>query len=164
MASTKGRIGNKGMGLYQDHVMGTTAGDTDDSPYDDDVKRPLSDMTKAIKNEHHNKDFAAHFEINDASPAAAKSGPPKKSNLDDHKATKSNWSLYENSPETRAGINIAGNGMGSRKTNEAAFSLFDESPAKKENTSGNKQSTSRGIRTEGDGMGGKKGAGSFWDF
>jgi hypothetical protein len=165
MASTKGRVGNKGQGLYQDHVMGTTAGDKDDSPYDDDVKRPLSDATQAIKNEHHNKDFAAHFDINDASPAASKNAPPKNPNVDNHMATKSNWSLYQNSPETRGGINIAGNGMGSRKTNEAAFSLFDESsPAKKENNNGNKASTSRGIRTEGDGMGGKKGADSFWDF
>jgi hypothetical protein len=153
------------MGLYQDHVMGTTAGDKDDSPYDDDVKRPLSDVTRAIKNEHHNKDFAAHFDMTDASPAAAKNAPPKKPIVDNHAATKSNWSLYQESPETRGGINIAGNGMGSRKTNEAAFSLFEESPEKKENNkNANKGSTSRGIRTEGDGMGGKKGTESFWDF
>lgn len=55
--------------------------------------------------------------------------------------------------------------MGGRKTNEPAFSLFEDSPAKKENTNtSSKQSAARGIRTEGDGMGGKKGADSFWDF
>lgn len=79
-----------------------------------------------------------------------------------HKATKTNWGLYANSPDARDGINIAGNGMGGRKGTEAAWSLFDESPAKKENNG--KYSTSRGITTQGDGMGGKKGTESFWDF
>ncbi|KAH7077007.1 hypothetical protein BKA63DRAFT_511211 [Paraphoma chrysanthemicola] len=165
MQSTKGRIGNKGMGLYQDHVMGTTAGDADDAPYDDDIKRPLSDVTQAIKNENRNKDFGAHWDMTDESPAAAKNSAPKKQVDDNHKATKTNWSLYQNSPDSREGINIAGNGMGGRKGAEAAWSLFDESPGKKENKNGNGQAaTSRGIRTEGDGMGGKKGTESFWDF
>jgi hypothetical protein len=159
--STKGRVGNKGMGLYQDHVTGTKAHDADDTPYDDD-QRPLSDVTHNIKNENRSKDFGAHWDMTDDSPAAAKNTTTKKPLVDDHKATKTNWSLYQNSPETRGGIQIAGNGMGGRKGTEAAWSLFDESPAKKENS--NKQSTSRGIRTEGDGMGGKKGADSFWDF
>ena len=62
-------------------------------------------------------------------------------------------------------VDIAGNGMGGRKTNEPAFSLFaEDSPAKKENNGISKLSSARGIRTEGDGMGGKKGADSFWDF
>ncbi len=69
-----------------------------------------------------------------------------------------NWDLYQDSPENR-GINIAGNGMGGRKGTEPAWSLFEESPVKKENAP--KQG---GIRTTGDGMGGKKNADSFWDF
>jgi hypothetical protein len=97
--------------------------------------------------------------MNDNSPAAAKNGAAKKP-VADHKATKTNWSLYQNSPETRAGINVAGNGMGTRKGTES-FSLFDESPGKSE---GKQQGTSRGITTQGDGMGGKKGKESFWDF
>jgi hypothetical protein len=160
MASSKGRASNKGMGLYQDHVTGTTAGDKDDAPYDDDQK-PLSDVTHNIENKNRSKDFGAHWEMNDNSPAAAKNGAAKKP-VADHKATKTNWSLYQNSPETRAGINVAGNGMGARKGTES-FSLFDESPGKNENSS-NKQGTSRGITTQGDGMGGKKGKESFWDF
>jgi hypothetical protein len=154
--NTKGRVGNKGMGLYQDHVTGTTAGDAGDAPYDDD-KRPLNDITHDTKN----KEFGAQWEINDNSPANTKTGPPKKQ--ESHLATKTNWSLYQQSPDARDGINIAGNGMGGRKGTEAAWSLFEESPARKENAS--KQSaTSRAIKTEGDGMGGKKGAESFWDF
>lgn len=161
VASTKGRAANKGQKLYQDHVTGTTAGDADDAPYDDD-QRPLSDVTHTIKNENRSKDFGAHFEMTDNSPAASKSNPPKKPVVDNHKATKTNWSLYDESPDTRGGINIAGNGMGGRKG--TGFSLFDESPGKKENSNTNKQGTSRGIQTQGDGMGGKKGTESFWDF
>lgn len=157
--SNKGRTANKGMGLYQDHVTGTTAGDKDDAPYDDDVKQPLSDVTMAIKNENRNKDFGAHFAMTDDSPAGAKKPTAVE---DNHKATKTNWSLYNSSPDTRGGINIAGNGMGGRKGTGAAFSLFEESPARKENT--NSKPATRGIKTEGDGMGGKKGADSFWDF
>lgn len=72
---------------------------------------------------------------------------------------KTHWGTHADSPENR-GINIAGNGMGGRKGTEAAWSLFDESPAKKEPTG--KQA---GIKTEGDGMGGRKTADkSFWDF
>ncbi|KAI4631930.1 uncharacterized protein J4E87_002637 [Alternaria ethzedia] len=71
---------------------------------------------------------------------------------------KTHWGTHADSPENR-GINIAGNGMGGRKGTEAAWSLFEESPVKKENNNG------AGIKTEGDGMGGRKGADkSFWDF
>lgn len=173
VASTKGRIGNKGMGLYQDHVTGTTADDADDAPYDDDVhgKGPLTDVTTAMRNGNRNKDFGSHWDMREDSPAAAKKNASAKSAsasaasaAGDHKATKNNWSLYQESPETRAGINIAGNGMGARKGAEAAYSIYDESPAKKENSNSNTNATSRGIRTEGDGMGGKKGQDSFWDF
>lgn len=69
------------------------------------------------------------------------------------------WGTHQDSPENR-GINIAGNGMGGRKGTEAAWSLFEESPVKKENTG-----AYAGIKTEGDGMGGRKTADkSFWDF
>jgi hypothetical protein len=71
---------------------------------------------------------------------------------------KTHWGTHADSPENR-GINIAGNGMGGRKGTEAAWSLFEESPVKKENNNGT------AIKTEGDGMGGRKNADkSFWDF
>lgn len=69
------------------------------------------------------------------------------------------WGAHQDSPENR-GINIAGNGMGSRKGTE--WSLFDESPTKKENSQTAVKNTT--IKTEGDGMGGRKNAESFWDF
>ncbi|EMD94298.1 hypothetical protein COCC4DRAFT_163263 [Bipolaris maydis ATCC 48331] len=114
----KSKLGNKGQGLYDDHVTNTT----DDSP-----------------------------------------GVGKKENIKSSQAVRSSmkthWGMHADSPENR-GINIAGNGMGGRKGTEAAWSLFDESPAKKESTG--KQV---GIKTEGDGMGGRKTADkSFWDF
>jgi hypothetical protein len=144
--------------LYQDHVTGTTAGDADDAPYDDD-KRPLKDVTSTIRNGNRNQDFGSHWDMTDASPAATKNEQVKKPAIADRKA---DWNPYESVADTRGGINIAGNGMGSRKTGEAAFSLFDdEPPVKKENAS---KGSVHSHRTEGDGMGGVKGADSFWDF
>lgn len=165
-ASTKGQGSNKGQGLYQDHVTGTTAGDAGDAPYDDD-KKVLSDVTQnKISNENRQKDFGAQWEINDNSPANSKHAAPKK---DTHKATKTNWGLYQDSPDARGGINIAGNGMGGRKGTE--FSLYDDdspAPAGNESKRYQQQSTTRtegtdtgskkgGINIAGNGMGGKKG-------
>ncbi len=66
-AATKGARGNKGQGLYEDHVTHTT-NDNEDGSAKGDVKRALNDLTTAIRNENRNKDFAAHWEMNDDSP------------------------------------------------------------------------------------------------
>ena len=160
-AATKGARGNKGQGLYEDHVTNTT-NDADDGSVTGDVKRALNDLTTAIKNENRSKDFAPHWQMSDDSPAAAtKNGTANQKPIPEaRKAMTTNWDLYQNSPENR-GINIAGNGMGGRKGGEAAFSLFNESPPKKENAPALGQG---GIRTTGDGMGGRKNAENFWDF
>ncbi|KAH7399247.1 hypothetical protein BKA66DRAFT_406763 [Pyrenochaeta sp. MPI-SDFR-AT-0127] len=157
--TTKGSRGNKGQGLYEDHVTHTTNDDEDNSSKGD-VKRALNDVTTAVKNENRSKDFGAHWEMNDNSPAANKNSGTKQPTRETRKAMNTHWGEYQDSPEGR-GINIAGNGMGGRKTNEPAWSLFDESPAKKENAP---NTSHNGIRTTGDGMGGRKNADSFWDF
>lgn len=159
VAPTKGSRGNKGQGLYEDHVTNTT-NDEDDSSAKGDVKRALNDVTTAVKNENRSKDFGAHWEMNDNSPALNKNGGAKLPSRETRKAMNTHWGEYQDSPEGR-GINIAGNGMGGRKTNEPAWSLFDESPAKKENAPNGSHA---GIKTTGDGMGGRKNADSFWDF
>lgn len=158
-ASTKGARGNKGQGLYEDHVTNTT-NDEDDGHATGDVKRALNDVTTAVKNENRSKDFGSHWEMDDNSPAPDKNDAKQKQKQDSNtrKAMTTNWDHYANSPEGR-GINIAGNGMGGRKGPEAAFSLFDEEPEKKENAP-----TQSKIKTTGDGMGGRKNAESFWDF
>jgi hypothetical protein len=98
------------------------------------------------KNPNRSKDFGAHWEMNDNSPAAAKNKENKKPD-----ATENGYK-----------INIAGNGMGGRKGTEA-LSLFDEAPEEPVNSRRIGHHT--GIQTTGDGMGGRKGADkSFWDF
>jgi site-specific DNA-cytosine methylase len=138
--------------LYEDHIANTTD-DAEDGAAKGNDMRPLSDVTTAVKNKSHSKNFGSQFEINDNSPDAEKKTMPShetRSSMNTH------WGTHQDSPGGR-GINIAGNGMGSRKGTE--WSLFDEEPAKKEN-----KHTGARI-TEGDGMGGRKtGEKSFWDF
>jgi hypothetical protein len=155
-APTKGGRSNKGQGLYEDHVTDTTD-DTEDGAATGDVKRPLNDVTAATKNKNRSKDFVgSQFAMTDNSPGNGKTVPSHetRSSMNTH------WGTHQDSPEGGRGINIAGNGMGSRKGTE--WSLFEESPAKKEN---NNTGARTGIKTEGDGMGGRKTADkSFWDF
>lgn len=155
---TKGRIGNKGQGLYEDHVTNTTD-DALDGAAQGDSKRALNDVTRTVKNKNRSKDFGAHWEMNDNSPREGKNGS-KQPDHEERSHMKTHWGTHQDSPEAR-GINIAGNGMGGRKGTE--FSLFDESPAKKENTKAGARTTT-GMNTQGDGMGGRKNAESFWDF
>jgi hypothetical protein len=146
---TKGGLGNKGMGLYKDHVLGSASDDEDVTPKGD-TKRALNDVSFHTKNENRKKDFGSSFEMKDDSPAHDKT---YKENVPEikKKATATNWSHYENSPESR-GINIAGNGMGGRKGTE--FSLYDDDT----------NAAQTGIKSMGNGMGGRKGTGFDWDF
>lgn len=143
------------MGLYQDHVLHYDD-DAEDQSAKGDVKRAPGDITTHPKNDIRKKDFDPHWEMNDNSPAH--SGPTSKLTSNQGKVLKSldaNWG-HEPSPKSR-GINIAGNGMGGRKGTEASWSLYDESPEKKENVN-------KGIKTAGNGMGGRKTGGFDWDF
>ena len=66
--ASKGRLQNKGMGLYNDHVLGSTS-DDEDGAAKGDVKRHADDVSTHVKGENRQKDFAAHWEIKDDSPA-----------------------------------------------------------------------------------------------
>jgi hypothetical protein len=122
------------------------------------VQRALNDVTIAVKNKNRSKDFGSQWEMTDNSPGV-KNGSSKVPSHETRSSMNTHWGADQDSPDGR-GINIAGNGMGGRKGTEAAWSLYDESPAKKENNTGQ-----RGIKTEGDGMGGRRQADkSFWDF
>ncbi|KAF1836724.1 hypothetical protein BDW02DRAFT_577782 [Decorospora gaudefroyi] len=157
-APTKGGRANKGQGLYEDHVTNTT-NDDQDGAAQGDVKRALNDVTTTVKNKNRSKDFGSQWEMTDNSPGANKNGSSKMPTHETRSSMKTHWGTHQDSPEGR-GINIAGNGMGGRKGTEAAWSLYDESPAKKENSGAR-----AGIKTEGDGMGGRRNADkSFWDF
>ncbi|KAH6638217.1 hypothetical protein C7974DRAFT_391094 [Boeremia exigua] len=152
---TKGGVSNKGQGLYKDHV---TANDDDEGTAHGD-NRPLSDVTKVVKNKNRSKDFGAHWEMNDNTPVGKSS--ENRNPGQSHQATKSNFGFYDESPQPAYKINIAGNGMGNRAGTQ--FSLFDDEPepAVDDRSIGNH----KGIQAAGDGMGGRKGADkSFWDF
>lgn len=157
-ASTKGNIGNNGQGLYEDHVTNTTD-DRKDRAFRGDGHRALDNVTIAVENKNRSKDFGAHFDMEDQSPGANKLANSKLPSHETRSSMNTHWGAHQDSPESR-GINIAGNGMGSRKGTE--WSLFEESPDKKENAKTAVKNTA--IKTEGDGMGGRKNGESFWDF
>ena len=121
---------------------------------------PKNDVTTAVKNKNRSKDFGAHWDMTDDSPGLNKNvGSKKLPTHETRKAMNTHWGEYQDSPENK-GINIAGNGMGGRKGTEAAWSLFDESPAKKENTNADP----RGMKSKTDASGGRQNGDSFWDF
>ncbi|KAF1951862.1 hypothetical protein CC80DRAFT_453288 [Byssothecium circinans] len=150
-APSKGNLGNKGMGLYMDHVLGDDD-ENNDGTSKGDVKRALNDVTTHVKNENRQKDFGSSWEMNDESPVHNKTSFKQNVPEIKKKAIQTHWSHYENSPESR-GINIAGNGMGSRKGTQ--FSLYDDTPD---------ENINKGVKNMGNGMGGRKGTGFDWDF
>lgn len=150
-------MSNAGQGLYKDHVTGN---DDDEGTAHGDG-RALNDVTKATKNQNRSNDLGAHWGMNDNTPdGKTENHKPGKAG---HQATKSNFGFYDESPQQAAyKINIAGNGMGNRAGTQ--FSLFDnepEEPRADDTSIGNH----KGIKSTGDGMGGRKTADkSFWDF
>lgn len=150
--TSKGRAHNKGLGLYQDHVLHTTEGGEDDDAPKGDVKRPLGDVTTAIRNDNRQKDFGNQWEMTDDSPAAPKTAPSVSSINSDG---------TDNSKLDTYGNHIMGDRQKLLKGLDAHWGLYEETPEqyKKENVNVNQ---GPGIKTSGDGMGGRKGAGRSW--
>lgn len=151
----RGSKHNTGLGLYDNNL------------YNEDGSEPaagadpsaLGNITnlKGRKN-----DFDSHWAMTDEDDVATPQ-PPKVS--DDRKKAvrmmESNWAATDESPvgakenaplasvsgRKQAGINVAGDGMGSRKVNR---------------NGGSDRSDGRGIHIAGDGMGGKKGTARDW--
>lgn len=177
-APNKGKLHNKGLGLYKDHVLHTTSDDEDsETARTGDNKGPLSHTTN---NKNRKKDFGAQWEMTDSSPnpntqskdSSSSSGAINgkennkgKPNDTQKKVLKSldaHWHLYDESPEPvkGKGINIAGNGMGGRKGTESHWSMgyegeegsVEKEERRKEERSGTKR------------MAGAGGKSDFWDF
>lgn len=126
------RDANERMGLYQDHVNlgdpGKKAGGAVPAPAPAPAvatgeKMPLGNITN-VNAQGHKKNFSSQFEMSDASPTTLKNENPAR-NLPEtkKKATKTmeaSWSMYDDSPpvDKHKGINIQGDGMGSRKGGE----------------------------------------------
>lgn len=124
----KGRLQNKGMGLYRDHVTHSTSDDEGDDAYQGDSKQPLGDVTSTVRNENRKKDFGAQWEMNDDSPAADKT-TSKSGNGKILKNMATNWEVYEQPLQQSKKENIerpiktSGNGMGGRKGTGASWSF-----------------------------------------
>jgi hypothetical protein len=187
--TAKGRMHNKGLGLYKDHVL-SVEDDDDDDAFKGDVKRSLTHNTN---NEGRKKDFDPHWEMKDYSPNPQKTsfngnGNNKPLPADKQKVLKgldANWAMYDQSPgQPKSGykINIAGNGMGGRKGTEAHWTLGgdeEELPAstkpkgnqtnarQQENeppSQPKKETSEYKINIAGNGMGGRKGTESHWSI
>ncbi|KAF2498809.1 hypothetical protein BU16DRAFT_536800 [Lophium mytilinum] len=151
--SGKGTLQNAGMGLYRDHVVHQAEDDgfeDDDMPVSrGDNKRSLGDVTHTINNEIRKKDFGPQWEMRDDSPIAAKVAPAGENGkgLAERKAP-----IERHQTEDR---------KAQIKGLESHWGLYEDSPeqAKKENI---KFSKERGIKSTGDGMGGRKDAGRQW--
>lgn len=142
----RGATQNEGLGLYHNHVYGEEAEATPETT------RPTSTHGLAdVK--HRQKDFDPHFSMTDESPAGKPSAPEKISE-DRMKAVKmmdAHWSLADESPKQKesAKTGTASNGSSKGPLAEAT-NTFNDQP--------------RGIKTGGDGMGGRKGTGRQWGF
>lgn len=118
--SGKGHKHNNGMGIYDE--LNTEEGEK---------AGPLSNVTKSANNDKHFKHLDSSFDITDTSPKVAHDAAHDENG---------------NGTTKQRGINISGNGIGSKKDHEQATIR------------------QRGINIGGDGMGGKKGANRDWIF
>ncbi|KZF23769.1 hypothetical protein L228DRAFT_238291 [Xylona heveae TC161] len=157
----RGASHNAGLGLYKNNLFGDEDHPPQEAAHPD---KPLGNVT----NINRNKIFDPHFSLADFSPAAgdkadAETKPVPEDRKKAVKMMMSNWDSYDRSPD-----------LGAEKTKPAPedhkkavkmmtanWGLYDQSPdamgAQKENV------THRGIKTGGDGMGGRKGTRS-WAF
>lgn len=135
-AGTKGRAHNNGLGLYKDHITGDD--DADDPNFN---KKPLSTVTNA-SNARRGKDFGSQFEMTDQSPSAAGFRDAETGN---------------NSGKENGQIKLTEDKQKVLNTLNANWGMYDDSPeaTKKEN---------KGIRTGGNGMGGRKDTARHWGF
>ncbi|KAF1992087.1 hypothetical protein K402DRAFT_459275 [Aulographum hederae CBS 113979] len=127
---------NSSLGLYRDHVIGDD--DADDTSI---TKQPLADA-KNINNKDRSKTFGSQFVITDKSPAAVRTqgGDHEKENSD---------KMGGNRKKVLEGL-------------DAHWGLYEDAPAteaRPEHMVGG-----RGIKTSGDGMGGRKSGGRSWGF
>ena len=179
---------NKGLGLYDNHI---NSGSGDD--HDSDTHAAAGPLTEAKSNINRKKDFDAHWEMRDKSPAATPTkengaataaAPPPKKTLPSQ--MQSHWATYDGSPEPqqqgkKPEAGKENTGTSTTTTNENAGPVATRNAAKV------RKQTERswGFGDDGDGDGGEEDAGlvdrqaragakkqtsaaggekSFWDF
>jgi hypothetical protein len=142
----RGSTHNEGLGLYKNQLF------DQGEPGTPEPQRALGNITNL---KDRGKTFEHHFDMADESPAP----PPPKQPVPQNRQKavnmmNANWSSYDESPKAEnQRINVAGDGMGSRKG-------VDPNATRKgynrDNLAENK------IAVAGDGMGGKKGTDRNW--
>lgn len=129
---------NKGLGLYEDHIFGDSDGEdagTRNGKSGAGAKHDDPSTITSISAQSRHKDFDAHFDINDDSSAATRNR--------DNGAIDGNG--HGRVPEDRKKV---------VKSLNANWGLYEQSPAR--------QNVHRGIKTGGDGMGGRKDVVRSW--
>ena len=144
-------MGNvKGPGLYQNNVFDEK---TPTSP--EKKSHPLATVTN-LKDRH--KDFDPHFSMTDQSPSS--SGQDKQPSVSESRAKVVNQmgAQWESSDHSPAGPHSRS------KDNEDRIHPIAGGDKENVQNGGANNKRNTGIKTGGDGMGGKRGAGRLWGF
>ncbi|KAI6249086.1 hypothetical protein HI914_02410 [Erysiphe necator] len=143
----RGQAHNNGLGLYRE-LFDKQDGST--------MEVHETNIPSHANVKDRQKDFEAHFTMSDKSPSFT---PTEKKSLDKAKAVRmmdSNWSSYDHSPTLKENIP------------STAFSSHNGGSgrplAESTNIVNNRLDVRNGIKTDGDGMGGRKGMTRSWDI
>lgn len=130
----KSRGNEQQMGLYEDHIHNNDDANTNSSAAASgpaaNEKMPLGNITN-VNNKGHNKNFSSQFDMSDSSPAVQ----GRNENISENRkkaasGMQANWESYDESPKDREtkpkGINIQGDGMGSRKGGEKSWWEYED--------------------------------------
>ena len=148
--TSKGRQHNDGLGLYRDNVL-DPEGATDEKKEGAAAKKPLTTIVNVNADSRH-RDFDSQFEMTDQSPSVS-----RVTTKDENGGAGGVKKLDENKAKVL-------------KTMSASWQLYDDSSdaadAKKENipASGGVGKAEKGIKTAGNGMGGRRNNERHWGF
>lgn len=149
----RGQGVNNGLGLYKSNLYGD-----DDSPNPPKEARPASSVVNV---KDRKKDFEPHWKIGQSSPglgektASENNRPIPENRLKAVKMMNAQWQATDDSPEVPT----------EAKPQESATPFKLPSMDKENMNMGfGKERATTGIKTGGDGMGGRKGAASTWGF
>ena len=149
----RGQGVNDGLGLYKNHLYGD-----DDSPNPSKGARPVSSIVNV---KDRKKDFDPHWQASDASPglgektASENNRPIPEHRLKAVKMMNAQWEATDANP---------GAPTEAKPQEPASPSKLPSMDKENMNMGFGNQKALTGIKTGGDGMGGRKGAASTWGF
>jgi hypothetical protein len=147
--TSKGRLHNDGLGLYRENVL-DPEGAADERKEGAAAKKPLTTIVNVNADSRH-RDFDSQFEMTDQSPSVS-----RVSTIDETSGAGGVKKLDKNKAKVL-------------KTMSASWQLCDDSPdavdAKKENIPASEvDKVEKGIKTAGNGMGGRRDNERHWGF